>query len=131
MNTVRLLNPSSDELNISGYRFTKDATGAFNVPVEIANMVVRQPGGFYRGPDVAPPAAAPLAFNPVFNVSGGVTLADDANGRLLALEIAHFASIHKSGEMPMTDSAGQRHMLSADECRNLAVQFRDRLNAAA
>ncbi|HZZ23171.1 MAG TPA: hypothetical protein VFE60_11605 [Roseiarcus sp.] len=78
-------------------------------------------------PDAAP--VAPLAFNPTFNVSGGVNLANDANGRLLALEIAHFAGVHKSGEMPVTDSAGQRHMLSADECLNLAAQFRDRLNS--
>ena len=131
MTNVRLLNPASDELNVAGRAYHKDETGAFNVPVEVANMVVRQPGGFYRGPDAAPVPAAPLAFNPVFNVSGGVNLANDANGRLVALEVAHWASIHKAGEMPLTDSAGQRHMLTAEECCNLAAQFRDRLLAAA
>ena len=108
--------------------FLADESGTFTVPSDVATELLN-----LRVAVIAPDAAlvVPLAFNPVFNVSGGVNLANDANGRLLALEIAHFASIHKPGEMPVTDSAGQRHMLSAVECRNLAAQFRDRLNAAA
>ncbi len=38
--TVRLLNRASDELNVRGTRYTKDATGAFNAPREVADIVV-------------------------------------------------------------------------------------------
>jgi hypothetical protein len=128
MTTTRL-SAGAGTLEITHRRVTyvADADGAFTVPSDIANELINLRVAVIA-PDVAP--AAPLAFNPVFNVSGGVNLADDANGRLLTLEIAHFANIHKSGEMPLTDSAGERHALSAEECRNLAAQFRDRLNAA-
>ena len=61
--TVRLLNSSSDELNVGGVSYKPDASGAFNVPRDVAAIVVRQPGGFYRGPDVAPPPAAKLPFS--------------------------------------------------------------------
>ena len=129
MNTTRLSAGAGTTSITQGHTtYVADADGIFTVPSDVANELVN-----LRVAVIAPDAApvAPLAFNPTFNVSGGVNLANDANGRLLALEVAHFASVHKSGEMPMTDSAGQRHMLSADECRNLAAQFRDRLNAAA
>ena len=108
--------------------FLADESGTFTVPSDVANELVA-----LRVAVIAPDAApvAPLAFNPVFNISGDVNLANDTNGRLLALELSHFASIHKSGEMRLTDSAGQRHMLSADECRALSIQFRDRLNATS
>jgi hypothetical protein len=108
--------------------YAADAQGIFECPANVASELIN-----LRVAVIAPDAAPvdPLAFNPVFNVSGGVTLNNDANGRLVALEIAHFASIHKSGEMPLTDSAGQRHLLTPEECLNLAAQFRDRLNAAA
>ena len=69
--TVRLLNNASDELNVGGVRYKPDASGAFVVPRHIADMVVTQPGGFYRGPVVAPAPQGPLQFNPNF---GGVEL---------------------------------------------------------
>ena len=67
-----------DELNVGGVRYKPDASGAFVVPRHIADMVVAHaPGGFYRGPDVAPAPQLRFAFNPVFNFNGGVTLAND------------------------------------------------------
>jgi hypothetical protein len=125
----RLLNHDCDELNVAGVSYKPDDTGAFNVPADVADVVVRQPGGFYRGPDVAPAPAAPQQFNPVFGVSGGVTLANDTNGRLMVLELAHAARLGLDN-IPLTDSAGKKTVLSTAECRALSGEYRARLLAS-
>ena len=130
MTTFDSSNPTSDELNVGRVSYKPDASGAFVVPRHIADMVVAQPGGFYRGPDVAPAPAEKLAFNPVFNFNGGVTLANDVNGRLLALELAHFGRLNTFGDMPFVDSAGDAAVLTAAECRALSAEYRARLNAS-
>jgi hypothetical protein len=126
MSNVRLLNPASDELNVSGVRYAKDETGAFNVPENVAALVVNGPGGFFRGPDVAPPPAEKLAWNPVFNVhSVAVTLSNDSAGRLLALEAEHFGRLNLDGEFPVGDAS-----VTAAEARALTAQYRQRLTAS-
>jgi hypothetical protein len=125
--TVRLLNHDCDELNHDGVSYKPDPSGAFNVPESVAATVVRQPGGFYRGPAAAY-AAAKLPFNPVFNVSGGVTIANDVAGRLLILELAHAARLGLDN-VPFTDSAGNHTVLSTAECRALSGEYRTRLLA--
>ncbi len=127
--TVRILNHDCDELNVAGVRYKPDETGAFNVPADVADVVVRQPGGFYRGPDVAPAPAAKLPFNPIFGVSGGVTVANDTNSRLAVLELAHAARLGLDA-VRFIDSAGKRTVLSTAECRALSGEYRQRLNAS-
>ena len=53
--------------------FVPNADGVFAVPADIAAALVNQGSAAYA-PDAAP--VAPLAFNPAFNVSGGVNLAN-------------------------------------------------------
>ena len=125
----RLLNHDCDSLTYGGASYGQDAAGAFNVPADVAVAVTgNTPGGFYRaGP--APAPASPLPFNPVFNVSGGVTVADDLSGRVLMLELAHAARMGLDN-VPLTDSAGKRVVLSTAECRALSGEFRTRLLAS-
>jgi hypothetical protein len=118
------------EIMFDHVTYTPDADGVFSVPTDAASHLVNAHTAAYA-PEAAAPVA-PLAYNPAYGIGGSViTLNNDAGTRLLVLEIAHWASIHKSGEMPLMDSAGERHMLTAAECNNLATQFRDRLSAAA
>jgi hypothetical protein len=128
-NSVRLMNHDCDSLTYGGASYGQDASGAFNVPADVAVAVTgNTPGGYYRaGP--APAPASPLPFNPVFNVSGGVTVADDLSGRVLMLELAHAARMGLDN-VPLTDSAGKRVVLSAAECRALSGEFRTRLLAS-
>ena len=114
---------------IDGVSYKPDPSGAFNVPAEVADVMVRQPGGFYRGPEFAPPPAAKLPFNPVFNCSGGVTLNSDMAGRLAVLEMAHAARLGLDN-VPFVDSAGKRTVLSTAECRALSGEYRTRLLAS-
>jgi hypothetical protein len=127
-NTVRLLNTNCDELNHDGVSYKLDSEGAFNVPESVAAVVTRGPGGFYRAGPALPPRP-PLPFNPVFNVSGGVTLANDTNGRLLALVIAHAARLGLDN-VPLVDNAGRHTVLSTAECRALSGEYRTRLLAS-
>ena len=106
--------------------FAPDLDGIFTVPADVATELMRLPLGL----EVAPPPAEKLAFNRVFNFCDGVTLADDTNGRLLALELAHFGTLNLFGEMPFIDSAGERTTLTAGEARALSAEYRARLNAS-
>lgn len=124
-----LMNHDCEPLTYGGVSYTPDASGAFHVPESVAVAVTNMPGGFVRGPDVAPAPAEKLAWNPVFNVSGGVTLNSDTNGRLLVLEIAHAARLGLD-DVPLVDSAGKRVVLSTNECRALSGEYRTRLLAS-
>ena len=95
------------------------------MPDNVAAVVLNAPGGFSRGPDVAPAAAEKLPFNPIFNIAGGVTLNNDAAGRLLALEIEHFGRLNLDGLFPVGDAR-----VNAAEAKALAAQYRARLVAS-
>ncbi len=110
--TVRLFNNSNlTKLNVGGVRRIQNPDAIRphlrGPPATSPTWLSRKPGGFYRGPDVAPTPAAPLPFNPVFNFNGGLTLANDTNGRLWRAELAHFGKAKtRSATMPFVDSAG-------------------------
>ena len=91
---------------------------------------LRMVPGAFIAPRVAPAPQAPLPFNPVFNFNGGLTLANDVNGRILALELAHFGRLNTFGDMPFVDSAGDAAVLTAAECRALSAEYRARLIAS-
>jgi hypothetical protein len=108
------------DFTLAGKAYFPDAAGVWTVPSDPAN--------FYAVTDAE---SAPLAYDPVFRVSvESVTLANDAETRLKVLELAHFGQFNTFGQMPLIDSAGVRQLLTAGECRALAIEYRMRLNAS-
>jgi hypothetical protein len=126
-NTIKM-RPTGGTIDIvhNGQHFAQDLDGNFSIPADVAPELMR----LHVGLEVAPAPAEKLAFNPVFNFDGGVTLANDVNGRLMALELAHFGQLNLFGELPFIDSNGQRVTLNAGEARALSGEYRTRLLAS-